>query len=101
RSKSFDAVISNRIGPFISMRPQSKVELNSPLGGLIADEAQRLQIAFTLGIGYAGRGHVVSGYFQQERIGQVEVRIRDVARAVVTDTESQIKAVESVRRKHR
>jgi hypothetical protein len=101
RRQSGDPVVGDGIRPFVGMRPERQIELNPASCGLLADEAQRLQVALALGIGETGGSHIVSRDAQQKRIRQVEVRIGNVARTVVADSERQVETVEPVRGKRR
>src|SRR5437870_5187718 len=97
RRQARDSVIRVGIGPLIGMRPKRQVELHAASDRLLADEAQSFEIALPLGVRKAGGGHVIACDRQQKRVSQVEIRIGNVACAVVPDAERQVESVESMR----
>ena len=58
------------------------------------------QIAVAFGVGQLRDPHVVAGNGEQERIGEQEIGVGDLAEKVVADAEGQVEAVEALRGQH-
>ena len=99
--ESLDGVVRMRaVLPLVAVHPEAQLELEAMGGGLLADEAQRFQIAVALGVRQVGRAHVVAGHGEQEGVGKQEVGVGDRAQEIVADAEAEVEAVEAVFREH-
>jgi hypothetical protein len=108
----FDAVIRMRaVGPLVSMRPESQLEVQPARGGLRGNEFQRLQVHLPFAIAELNRrgqhssvrssqlhhAHAVPRNVDQIWIGKVQVIARYAPGKVVLKPEREAKPVESAR----
>ena len=82
------------------MHPDAELELHAASHGLLADEAQHLEVAVALRIGQLRDADLVSRNVEQERIGEQEVSVGDAADEVVADAEGEVEAVEALGGQH-
>ena len=91
-SQTFDRVVDvGAVGPLVGVRPEAKLEVQAAAGGLVADEAQHLQVAVALGIGQFGSADVVARHRDEEGVGKVKIRVAQVRREVVAQTQRKAK----------
>src|SRR5262249_13323396 len=99
--ESLDRVVDAQIpGPLVAVGPEAELEMEPARRGGVADEAEGLQVPGPLLVRQAGGPDVIAGGRDQERIGEVEVRVADLAEEVVADPEGQMEAVEALRGEH-
>ena len=99
--ESFDGVVRMRaVLPLVAVHPEAQLELEAVGGGLLADEAQRFEIAVALGVRQVRGADVVAGHGEEERVGEEEIGVGDRAQEVVADAEAEVEAVEAVLREH-
>src|SRR5690348_938570 len=102
RCQPADGVVGVRaVGPLIRVRPQPELKIEPSLRGRVRSEAQHLKIAVAFGVRQSYGAHIISGNRHQEWIGEVKVCVGDVAREIVSETESQRETIEALPRQHR
>ena len=100
-SEAFDGVVGvGARDPAVAVHPDAQLELHAARHGLLADEAQHLQVAIALGVRQLRHAHVIPGHGKQEWIGKQKVRIGDGGQEVVADAQREIEPVEALRRQH-
>ena len=96
-----DRVVGIRaIDPLVAVHPNAQLKLQAARHGLFADEFQHFEIPLAFGVGQLRHPHVVTRHGQQERVGEKEIPVRDIAEKVVADPQRQIEAIEALRRQH-
>ncbi len=70
------------------------------LGRFVADEAQHGQIAVPLVIRQSGDAHVIARDRDKEGIGEMEIRVAQVRREIVAQSQRQGEAVEALGDEH-
>ncbi len=96
-----DGVVGIRaVDPFVTVHPESQLELQAARYGLLADEFQHLEIAIAFRLWQLRRPYLVARNGKQERVGEEEVGIGNAPKKVVAETEAQVEAVEALRSQH-
>src|SRR5205814_2232203 len=67
----------------------------------IADKAEHLQVALSLAIRQFGDTDVIAGYRDEERVGEVKIGVRYLAKEIVGHPKHQAEAIETLRGEHR
>ena len=100
--ESLDRVLGVRaVDPLVGVGPQTELEVEAAGHRLLRDEAERREVALALLVGELRHAHVVPGDRYEERVREVQVRVRYVAVVVVAEAERQAEAVEALRDQHR
>src|ERR1022692_1580912 len=99
--ESLDGVVRMRaVLPLVAMHPDAQLELEAVGGGLLADEAQRFEIAVALLVRQVRGADIVARHGEKEGVGEEKVGVGDSAQEVVAYAEAEVEAVEAVFREH-
>jgi hypothetical protein len=79
----------------------SELEVQAARRGLVADEAEGLEVPGALRVGEPDGANVVAGHGDEEGIGEIEVGVAELPREVVTEAESEVDPVEALGDEHR
>src|ERR1700759_891710 len=85
------------IRPFVSMRPNAQLEIQSARGSLPGDELQHIHVLFALARLQRLHAHLVPGDIDQVRIRKMEVVASDPLRKVEAKAEDEGESVEPAR----
>src|SRR2546422_8889061 len=100
-SQPTDGVISIRtVDPFVTVHPETQLELQAARYGLLADEFQHFEIAVAFRIRQLRCSHFVRRHEKQEGIREQKIGIGNSTKKVVTEAEAQVEAIEAVRSQH-
>src|ERR1039457_6136511 len=99
--ESLDGVVRMRaVLPLVAVHPEAQLELEAVGGGLLADEAQRFEIAVALLVRQVRGADIVARHGEKEGVGEEKVGVGDSAQEVVAYAEAEVEAVEAVFREH-
>ncbi len=87
--------------PIEGVRPHPELEVEPASDGLIRDEPQHRQVAFSLLVRELRDADTGAGDVHQERVREIQVGIRDPPREVVAQPHHQVDTVEPLRDDHR
>src|SRR4029078_5245514 len=99
--QAFDAVAdAGAVGPAVAVHPKAQLKVHTAGDGLLADEAEHLQIAIPFLVRKIGGPDVGPRHRKQEWIKKEEVGVGDLLEGIVTETKGQVEAVEPLHRQH-
>src|SRR6185369_629878 len=85
------------VQPFVTVHPETEIELEAARNGLFADELQHFQIPVALGIGQLRNAHFITRHGEEEGICEEEIAVGDILKKIVANPEAEIEAVETLR----
>ena len=100
REPLHDVLRLRAVGERVSVHPDSELERQPASDGLLADPAQRVEIAIALGVRQVRDAHVVVGNADQEWIKEQEVAVGNPLQRVVPQAEREVQPVEAMAREH-
>ena len=102
RPETFDEVTRARaVGELVAVHPHTELEVHAAGNRLLADEAQRVQVAVALGVAQIGDANTVAGDVDEERIQEQAVAVGDLLQRVVPQAEAEVQPIEARAGQHR